>query len=145
MDLKKADGIFRILWENYNSLQILTDSTVLQKLRSLDEHRKRYKADLIAGRESQTNWYQLPDGQQFEDIVGLGEHTRCKAAHNIHDQTRCQPGETVIATFGRTTGYDMEMGADETGLGRWAWMVFDTGTTRDDALSWPTAPVSHQP
>ena len=28
MDLKKADGIFRILWENFNSLQILTDTTV---------------------------------------------------------------------------------------------------------------------
>ena len=30
MDLKKADKNFRILWENYDSLQILTDSTVLQ-------------------------------------------------------------------------------------------------------------------
>ena len=28
MDLKKADGILRILWENFNSLQILTDTTV---------------------------------------------------------------------------------------------------------------------
>ena len=27
MDLKKADGIFRLLWKNFNSLQILTDST----------------------------------------------------------------------------------------------------------------------
>ena len=52
MDLKKADGIFRILWENYNSLQILTDSTVLQKMRSLNEHRKIYKANLIAGCET---------------------------------------------------------------------------------------------
>ena len=42
MDLKKANGIFRILPENYNSLQILTDSTVLRKIRTLDAHRKRY-------------------------------------------------------------------------------------------------------
>ena len=86
-------------------------------MRSLDEHCKRYKADIIAGCESQTNWYQVPDGLRFEDIVGLGEHTRCKAVHNIHDNTRSQPGGTVIATFGRTSGYDMEMGKDETGLG----------------------------
>ena len=76
MDLKKADGIFRILWENFNNLQILTDTTILQKMRSLNEHRKRYKADIIAGCETQSNWYQVPDGQQFEEIVGLGEHTR---------------------------------------------------------------------
>ena len=63
MDLKKADGIFRILWENFNSLQILTDTTVLQKMRSLDDHRKRCKANLIAGCEAQTNWYQVPDEQ----------------------------------------------------------------------------------
>ena len=29
MDLEKADRIFRLLWENFNSLHILTDSTVL--------------------------------------------------------------------------------------------------------------------
>ena len=29
----------------------------------------------------------------------------------------------------------MEMGRDETGLGRWVWMVFDTGTTRRRIVS----------
>ena len=29
----------------------------------------------------------------------------------------------------------MEMGKDETGLGRWVWMVFDTGTTRRRIVS----------
>ena len=99
-------------------------------MRSLNEHRKKYKANFIAGCETQTNWYQVPDEQRFEDIVGLGEHTRCKAAHNTHDKTRCQPGGTVIATFGQTSGYDMEMDKDKTGLGRWVWAVLDTGTTR---------------
>ena len=102
---------------------------------SLDEHRKRYKANLIAGCEAQTNWYQVPDGQRFEDIVGLGEHTRCKATHNIHDKTRYQPGGTVIATFGQTSGYDMKMGKDKTGLGQWVWTVFGTGTTRRRIVS----------
>ena len=86
-------------------------------MRSLDEHRKRYKANIIAGCKTYINCYQVPDGQRFEDIVGLEEHTRRKAAHNIHDKTRCQPGGTVIVTFGQTSGYDMEVGKDKTGLG----------------------------
>ena len=52
MDSKKADGNFRLLWENFNSLQILTGSCVLQKMRSLDEHRKRLSANMIAGCET---------------------------------------------------------------------------------------------
>ena len=104
IDLKKADGIFRILWENFNSLQVLTDSTILQKMRCLDEHRKRYKTNIIDRCERQTNWYKVPDEQHFDEIVSLGEHTRCKAAHNTHYQTRCQPGGMVIANFGQTSG-----------------------------------------
>ena len=99
-------------------------------MRSLNEHCKRYKANLIAGCERQTNWYQVPDGQRFKDIVGLGEHTRYKAAHNTHDKTGFQLGGTVIATFGQTSGYDMEMDKNKTGLGRRMWTLFDTGTTR---------------
>ena len=130
MDLKKAGGIFRLLWENFNSLQILTDPCVLQKMRSLDKHHKRLSANMIAGCETQTNWYQVPTGQRFGELVGLGEHTRCKAAQKIHNKTRYQPGGTIIATFGRTSGHNMEMNKDETRLTRWVWTIFDTGTTR---------------
>ena len=62
MDPKQAGRIFRILGENFNSLQILIDSTALQKRRCLDVHRKRYKAEIIAGCKTQTNWYKVPDG-----------------------------------------------------------------------------------
>ena len=118
IDLKKADGNFRLLWENFDNLQILTDSIFIQKMRSRNAHRKRYSANMIAGCEKQTNWYKVPDGQQFDKLVGLGEHTKCKAANNSCNKTRCQPGGTVIATFGRALGYDMEMDKDKTGLGQ---------------------------
>ena len=142
MDLRKADGVFILLWENFNSLQIRTDSTVLGKMRCLDAHRKIYKANILAERKAHTNWYKVPDGQHFDEIVGLEEHTRCKSAHNIHDHTRCQPGGTMIATFGRTMSYDIEMDKDKTGLGRWVWTVFDTGTTRQRLVLayFPSAP-----
>ena len=51
-ELKKAEGIFRIIWENFNSLSILTDERNLSTVRGLDARRKRLKADMIAGCET---------------------------------------------------------------------------------------------
>ena len=58
---------------------------------------------MIAGCETQTNWYQVPDGHHFSDLVGMGEDRKGIAAHNVHDKTQCQPGGTLIATYGRWT------------------------------------------
>ena len=52
---------------------------------------------MLAGCETQTDWYQVPNDQQFDRLVGLGEDQRHIAAHNVHDKTRCQPGGTLIA------------------------------------------------
>ena len=111
IDFKKAEGVIRFLWENFNSLCILTDERNLTKVRYLDALRKRYKIDFLAGCESQTNWYQVPDGFGFSDLIGLGEDKRCVAAHNIHDTTCCQPGGTLAAVYGRATAF----GAVKTG------------------------------
>ena len=130
--LKKEDGTFRVLWENFNSLSILTDERNLAVVRALDARRKRYKADMIAGCETQTNWFKVPEHLRFDRLVGMGEDQRFCAAHNVHDKTRCQPGGTLIATYGRAIGYGhVEVGKDDTGLGRWTWMTFSTdGTVR---------------
>ena len=82
---------------------------------------------MLAGCETQTDWYQVPNDQQFDRLVGLGEDQRHIAAHNFHDKTRYQPGGTLIAAYGRATGYGrVEVGKDDTGLGRWTWMKFTT-------------------
>ena len=82
---------------------------------------------MIAGCETQTNWYKVPNHQRFDRLVGIGEDQRHIAAHNIHDNTRCQPGGTLIAAYGQATGFGrVEVGKDETGLGRWTWMKFST-------------------
>lgn len=82
--LKKEDGTFRVLWENFNSLSILTDERNLAVVRALDARRKRYKADMIAGCETQTNWFKVPEHLRFDRLVGMGEdrdfvlpHTMC--------------------------------------------------------------------
>ena len=82
---------------------------------------------MIAGCESQTNWYKVPDHHRFDRLVGMGEDQRFCAAHNVHDNTRCQPGGTLIASYGRAIGYgNVEVGKDDTGLGCWTWMKFST-------------------
>ena len=82
---------------------------------------------MVAGCETQCNWFMVPDHQKFNRLVGLGEDQRYIAAHNVHDETRCQPGGTLIAAYGQVIGYGrVEVGKDETGLGRWTWMKFST-------------------
>ena len=132
IDLKKPEGVIRFIWENFNSLCILTDDRNLSKIRRLDAFRKRYKVDFVAGCETQTNWFEVPDGHGFSELVGLGEDKRCITAHNVHDKTRCQPGGTLAAVYGRATAFGtVETGKDETGLGRFVWIVFRTeGLTR---------------
>ena len=126
-DLKKAEGIFRLVWENFDSLCILTDERNLTTVRGLDTTRKRLSADMIAGCETQTNWYKVLPHHRFDRLVGMGEDQRFIAAHNVHDQTRCQPGGTLIAAYGRAIGFgSVEVGKDETGLARWTWMKFTT-------------------
>ena len=132
IDAKKREGIFRLIWENFNSLCILTDERNLSKVRGLDILRKSLDADMVAGCEAQTNWYKVPQELRFDRLVGLGEDQRHIAAHNINDKTRCQPGGTLIAAYGRAIGFgNVEVGKDETGLARWVFMKFTTeGTVR---------------
>ena len=46
------------------------------------------------------------------------------AAHNVHHKVNHQQwGGTFAATFGELATRVSEMGKDETGLGRWSWML----------------------
>ena len=71
--LKKAEGIFRLLWEKFNSLSILTDKWDLCTVRKLEVLRKNLNADMLSGCETQTNWYKVPNDKQFDRLVGIGE------------------------------------------------------------------------
>ena len=56
IDAKKREGIFRLIWENFNSLCILTDDRNLSKVRGLDVLRKSLDIDMVTGCETQTHW-----------------------------------------------------------------------------------------
>ena len=71
-----------------HSLCILTNERNLTKIRNLDALRKRYKVDFVAGCESQTNWFEVPNGLGFSELIGLGKEKRCVTAHNVHNKTQ---------------------------------------------------------
>ena len=57
-------------------------------------------------------------------ILQTKNHMKTTAAHNIHHKVNHQQwGGTFTATFGELATWVSEMGKDETGLGRWSWML----------------------
>ena len=59
-------------------------------------------------------------------LSGLGEGKRCVKAHSVHDTTRCHPGRTLAAVYGRATSFGTaETDKDKkTGLRQLVWVIF---------------------
>ena len=125
MDDKKPDGVIRLLWENVNSLKVITDPN-LARVRCIDEMRKRLQADVLAMCETNCAWGNAPVDRQFNMLFGQGEERTSKAAYNRNDKfpPKSQYGGTALMAFGRLTGFFGGSGQDETNLGRWTWMLF---------------------
>ena len=51
---EKQDGIFRIIWENWNSLKLFTEKDN-DRVARIEAIRKKYNADVVAGCETQVN------------------------------------------------------------------------------------------
>lgn len=125
MDDKKPDGVIRLLWENVNSLKVVTDPN-LNRVRCIDEMRKRLQADVLAMCETNCTWGLAPVDRQFHFLFGQGEDRLSRAAYNRNDKypPKSQYGGTALMAFGRLTGFSGGNGEDETNLGRWTWMRF---------------------
>ena len=116
MPNKKGNGWMRIMFENWNSLGILTQSWKMDRLNYLID---RLQIDVIAGCESQCNWSMVSQDKQFLNVVAPGRLRRGISAHNRHENI-CQEqmGGTAIACIGRLGDMVAEYGDDTTGLGR---------------------------
>ena len=125
IDDKKPDGVIRILWENVNSLKVITDPN-LARVRCLDEMRKRLQADIFGMCETNCAWGIAPADRQFQLLFGPGEDRKSRAAYNRNDEfpPKSQYGGTALIAFGRLTGFYGGSGEDETKLGRWSWILF---------------------
>ena len=121
----KPDDCVRIIMENFNSLGIFTNST---KINALNKLCREFKADILAGCETQADWRQATEEQQFKNVIGVGTETRSIVAHNINERMqRNQHGGCAMMAMGRLSAEVVETGADPYGLGRWCWMKVGSG------------------
>lgn len=122
---KKEIGFVRIMFENWNSLGVFTQSWKMDRLNYLS---RRLKVDIVAGCESQCNWSMVDPDHQFLSLLAPGIATKGIAAHNRHEKIqRDQAGGTAIAGIGRICDIISEKGMDTSGLGRWSWLKLGTG------------------
>jgi hypothetical protein len=133
MPEKKTHGWVRIMFENWNSLGILTQSWKFDRLNYLV---KSLNIDIVAGCECQTDWSKVDTDNQFHSLLAPGRAKKGIASHNNTERIhRDQPGGTAITGVGRICDVIQEVGSDKTGLGRWSWITLHGGTTTTRIIS----------
>ena len=121
----KPDNCIRVVMENFNSLGVFTNGV---KINALNKLCRKYNTDILAGCETQADWRQASNEQQFRNIIGVGMDTRSVVAHNINERMkRNQHGGCAMMAMGRFSAEVVETGVDHYGLGRWCWMRVGSG------------------
>ena len=137
---KKSHGWIRLMFENWNSLGIGTQSWKLDRLNYLIKH---LRIDIVAGCESQCNWTMIDKHNQLQALLTPGMATKGVTAHNRMEKIqKDQAGGTAIVGIGRVCDNISSTGVDHTGLGRWAWLRLGHGNTTTRILS---AYLPHKP
>ena len=121
----KPDNCVRVVMENFNSLGVFTNGV---KINALNKLCRKFNTDILAGCETQVDWRQATDEQQFRNLIGVGMDTRSIVAHNINERMqRNQHGGCAMMAMGRFSAEVVETGVDYCGLGRWCWMRVGSG------------------
>ena len=137
---RKQHGWVRLIFENWNSLGVGTQSWKLDRLNYLIKH---LQIDVLAGCESQCNWSKVDPNHQFLALLAPGLAKKGVASHNKTENiSRDQAGGTAIAGLGRICDVINAVGMDETGLGRWSWIQLGQGDTTTRVI---TAYLPHKP
>ncbi len=130
---KKGHGWVRIMFENWNSLGVYTQSWKFDRLNYLVT---RHNIDIVAGCECQTDWSKVDTDNQFHSLLAPGRAKKGIASHNTTEKIhRDQPGGTAITGVGRICDVIKEVGSDKTGLGRWSWVSLSGGTSTTRIVS----------
>ena len=96
---KKSHGWVRIMFENWNSLGVCTQSWKFDRLNYLVT---RLNIDIITGCECQTDWSKVDTDNQFHSLLAPGRAKKGIASHNTTEKIhRDQPGGTAITGVGR--------------------------------------------
>jgi hypothetical protein len=124
----KADGVFRLVYENCNGLSNKISGN--EKLEKAKEILDDLEVDVACYNEHRQNLMHKDNRNGFSQLFRGGEaEVRSVAAHNTHegkDVGRVQEGGTAMLLFGQLVEqFDFEAsGRDDSGLGRWVVMVF---------------------
>ena len=143
MPEKKHNGWIRLMFENWNSLGIYSQSWKIDRLNFLIKH---LSIDIVAGCECQTNWSFVNPDNQFHSLLSPGRAKKGVASHNTTERIqRDQMGGTAITGVGRICDVITEVGQDSTGLRRWSWITLHGGntTTRIISAYLPRKPNKH--
>jgi hypothetical protein len=121
----KPDNCVRVVMENFNSLGFFTNGV---KINALNKLCRKFNSDILTGCETQVDWRQATDEQQFRNLIGVGMDTRSVVAHNINERMkRNQHGGCAMMAMGRFSAEVVETGVDHCGLGRGCWMRVGSG------------------
>jgi hypothetical protein len=80
---EKPINCIQMIIENFISLGIFTKGT---KINSLNKLCRQFNTDILAGCETQADWQQAGEEQQFRNIIGVGMDTKSIVAHNVNDR-----------------------------------------------------------
>ena len=86
------------------------------------------EADISAWYETGSQWDNIPRHQHPMEIYRTNTALRCQTSHNKHDGGKregrqFQHGGTMILAHDAITTRMIQKGQDQTGLGRWSWML----------------------
>ena len=124
----KGDGVSRLIYENLDGLlNRIGGNEKLEKTKAIIDD---LEVDIACFNEHKQNLMHKDNVNGFSQLFRGGEaEVRSVAAHNRHEGRRVgrrQEGGTAALVFGQLVEqYDFESsGRDESGLGRWAVLVF---------------------
>ena len=119
----KQEGVVWLAGGNIDMLN--TSNFNNEKGNELHQFLWIFKVNGFFGQEARINWDLMPQSGKLEGMFHMENTWEVVAGHNKHRKvSRRQYGGTFTLAFGELATKKLEMGIDETGLGRWVWMKF---------------------
>ena len=117
----------RLFFENVDGLGVQLHKNTLsdKNLTYYNKLLQRLEVDICGGAESRCHWDMLPSSHSLSKLLELRDGSRFCTGHNTHERFSIkQQGGTFLTTTPQLGEAVMEIGCDDTGLGRWCWMRF---------------------
>ena len=124
--VEKENNCIRIVSQNVNCLGI--SNTITHKQDNAKDWLIQHEVDVVGWQEIGVAFHMLPRknrlANRLKDI--RWKKIRISSSNNKHESIDAfQYGGTAVISFDEAAHRVKATGADETGLGRWSWMVFE--------------------